>query len=212
VAMITRLFDSLKQLLEFEGRELRDQVYRVTLSLIVICVAIILMLAGLVTGGIAAYCGLRHVMGPAEAMGIITLTIFIVAVLLGVAGYRLYPGHESHQKAAARRLEREQEAARQNATEAMAAAAAGQPNLLMNALPSHPEPAGYPPTISGSDAIETALEKPLKLVRTHPLATIGLAFGLGILASRSGVGRHALKAGLVWGAKQCVDRYLFPQR
>ncbi len=214
MGMIHRLIDMAKYFLEAEGRELREQVYRVSLSLIVTCVAILLLLAGLITGGVAAYCGLRHVMGPGQAMGVITLAILLLALILGITGFRLYPGHESYQRAQARRRERERERKRL-ASQARGTSFSGQ---ARPDVPLPPEGQGvYPPALMGQHArpgqpSPGGLDQPLQVVRKYPLATMAAAFGLGLLASRSSLTREAIKAGVVWGGRQYLERFIFPPR
>jgi|GEM_PF-5496514 len=206
--LMQRLFDMTASMLETEGRELRDQVYRVCLSLIILCVAILFAIAGTIIGGVAAYHGLRNVMGPAQALGVLTLAVLVIAAVLIVAGCRVYPGHKSQEKSAEEQLEKDGPSLYQG-NEARPLTTWSQ--ATADTPPVLPGPYGGPSAMHASpmDTMHRTVEQSKDLIRKHPVAAAGVAFGLGMIVSRSSMARSAVKLGAIWGGRQLIDRFVF---
>lgn len=178
-----------------QGRYLRGQIYELVVTLMIIGVAMILFVTGLIAGGIALYLALRHVVNPAGAMGIITALLLGMAVILGLLGHQLqrlginsreeHHDHDGHDP---------QQHAWQDRPSA--------------------SPAVTPSSKSGSKAghpfheMEERLKKPLKLVKHYPMASIGVALGLGVVLGRSKSARSTMKTAAKVGGKMLLDHYL----
>lgn len=64
-----------------------------------------------------------------------------------------------------------------------------------------------PPKPQGAGGSDMAGQG-IKLVQQHPYLFAGAAIVAGLVVARVPGARYALKAGLVWGAKVAVTRYL----
>lgn len=214
--IIRRLIQGLKDLVEAEGRELRDQVFRITLALLFVIIGMIMLLAGLLVAATAAHIALRDVVGPAGSLGIIAMFILLSAALLG------YIGRQIHQNSQSRHLH-------------LSNKPMPQPAMPPTGGP-YPPPAGFNPrhvTAPGAPSASSEpfrdrgffetetqaamkqitmakleMDRQMEIVKRHPVAAAGAAFALGLVLSRFSTARVLFKTAAIWGGKKLVDRYM----
>lgn len=213
--IIRRLIQGLKDLVEAEGRELRDQVFRITLALLFVIVGMIMLLAGLLVAASSAYIALKDVVGPAWALGIIAMFILLTAAVLGIIGRQIHHQSQSHH------LHLSNKPMPQPPTPP---GAPYPPPAGFN--PRHAtapgSPSAVPPPAGDRGLFETEtqaamrqitmakleMDRQMELVKRHPVAAAGAAFALGLVLSRFSTARVLFKTAAIWGGKKLVDRYM----
>lgn len=228
-----------------QGRYLRRQVFDLALTLMIIAGGMILFLAAMIASGITAFAALRPHTGPAGAMAIITMVLFIAAAAMIMGGYWIQaksdqtwlPGEwlsdedvddtgqlhaEARQKAAARAREGAS-FGRQYGPRAGAVprGASGARGAVRGAMGGGPSAQAYDSKEAG-DGLETVMEyvemtqeqlnRKLNLVRRHPVTSVGVAMGLGLLLGRSKSLRFVAKSATMIGGKMLIDHFLLREK
>ena len=224
-----------------QDRFLRRQVFDLALTLMIIGAGILLLLAAMIAGGMTAYAFLRPIAGPAGALAIITVFLALAALVMGLTGYLIQAESDRRyglNKTADENSDNKQSNQTADTTADMAAnmtpeEAARDRHAYEAWLRTH-QPGGGS---SGADGIsrgakadrlglsaeqlalaqealgltQAQLDQKLDIVRRHPIASVGVAAGLGLLLGQSKTARKLARTAVVVGGNYVMDHYLNDQ-
>lgn len=219
--LLHKITSSFSQMAQQQVRNLRGQMFDLGVTLLVFAAGLVLLLIGIVATCFTIYKLLQLMVGDVWALIIMSLLLVGTGLGLVWAGRHMevrasrkwfdrpkLPAH-SHEDAARFR----QEGIPLGAPGLRPPGPPGPPGIRTSQHASH---YSSPPTILDQAAMakqylqqtEDQLNQHLGFVRRHPIASAGVALGVGMLLGRSNLARGAMKVAAIAGGKMLLDKFL----
>lgn len=211
-----------------QGRFLRRQVFDLVLTLMIVGAGILLLLAAMIAGGMTAFALLQPLAGTGGALAIITLFLTAAALAMGVTGYLIQAESDRRYglkiplsdkeadwvgKREERPMSRKEAEREKQAYAAWLRAHEGEGRADDRDRLEREDHFGLSAQQIAMakeylDMTQDQLDKKLDAVRRHPVTSVGVAAGLGLLLGQSKTARKLASSAVLIGGRFLMDRYL----
>lgn len=208
-AMLQRISDSLSQMVHQQGRYLRGQLFDLGVTLLVIAAGLVLLLAGVIMACITISRLLHLLVGDVWAMTIMSLLMLLGGVALAMAGRQM-------EVRASRKWHEPPAPASERGSDAHGFGSSQEMQARHQASYREDISTSHSSSIMDQAAMakeylhltEDRLGSKLDIVRRHPIASAGVAMGVGMLLGRSRMARSVVKMAAIAGGKMVIDHLL----